>query len=505
MNYLHIDNHYITTLQELRECFLREEARRYNSSLFSELKEYYRSGEIKDFLCDIGEEKLVEKIGENMYSESDSEMMRFLIAAITGKDVVIDIDYSEYVEILKKDVSDNKALFVVKILKQVNEQMEFLIIQDGGLEHRESLHLKKMPIGIEKTISLEIDAKGGEVVFILNGIEIDKKKPIRRDSLSMPTTTAIVPFTTCLGVSAPSNESSSSVYSLNTVRMNGIIQEAVMRAIKHAQSQIMEGVDAIRIAANDSINSIKNNNSGNDSIEFEYEGIRFVMKYVAGGAFWMGAQRGNVSGRNYDYNASNSESKVHEVSLRSYYISETVVTQALWKAVMGKEPLFQCEERWTDKVGRGDDYPAYYVSWDDCQLFIKALNERLGSTFSLPTEAEWEFAARGGRQNAGAFFAGTVWCSENGAKKVHVVKVKKPNPLGVFDMSGNVWEWCQDWYGRYHRDKQNNPTGPSTGSEKVLRGGSFFSTRSDCRVSSRNHKKPSDSGCDIGFRLCLPA
>jgi formylglycine-generating enzyme required for sulfatase activity len=499
MNYLYINNQYITTLQGLKECFLQEETRSYNSSLFNELKEYYRSGEIKDFLCDIGEEKLVEKLGDNMYSESDSEMMRSLIVAITGKDVVIDFDYNEYIEIVKKDIKDNKALFVIRILKQVNEQMEFLIIQDGGLEHRESLHLKNLPIGIEKTISLEIDVDGGEVVFIINGLEIDKKKPIRRDSLSIQATTAIVPFTTSLGVSTPSYESSSSAYSVNTVRMYGGMQGAVRGLVKHVKNQMMEAYDAA--------NSIMNNdslNSGNDSIEFKYEGIRFVMKYVAGGAFWMGAQRGNVSGRNYDYNASNSESKVHEVSLRSYYISETVVTQALWKAVMGRAPHLWGVERWTDELSCGDDYPAYYVSWDDCQLFIKALNEGLGSTFRLPTEAEWEYAARGGRQNAGAFFAGTVWCSENGAQKVHVVKVKKPNPLGVFDMSGNVWEWCQDWYGRYHRDKQNNPTGPSTGSERVLRGGSFFSTRSDCRVSSRNHMKPSDSGCDIGFRLCLP-
>ena len=185
----------------------------------------------------------------------------------------------------------------------------------------------------------------------------------------------------------------------------------------------------------------------------------FTMKYVKGGTYMMGYTSEQVHG-------VANEKPAHKVTVSDFYIGETEVTQELWLAVMDSAP--STNGGWTEEFGLGDDYPAYRVSWNDALKFIKKLNEMTGKTFRLPTEAEWEYAARGGYKSGGYRYSGSnniaevSWYDGNSAEMVHPVKLKKPNELGLYDMSGNVWEWCQDWYETYSSEYQKDPKGPST-------------------------------------------
>ena len=233
---------------------------------------------------------------------------------------------------------------------------------------------------------------------------------------------------------------------------------------------------------------------------FTVAGVSFNMVKVDAGSFMMGAAAD-------DDEAADRERPAHQVTLSGYSIGETEVTQELWQAVMGYNP-----SDFTDDPQR----PVDYVSWDDCQLFIAKLNEMTGATFRLPTEAELEFAARGGNLSKGYKYA----CSDNvddvawyeiNAYNVgmndpdfgpHAVKTKAPNELGLYDMSGNVMEWCQDYYGLYSNEAQTDPVGPSSGYGRVTRGGSWGGTATSCRVSYRGAgTAPSSRGHYRGFRL----
>ena len=208
--------------------------------------------------------------------------------------------------------------------------------------------------------------------------------------------------------------------------------------------------------------------------EFTVNGISFKMIYVQGGTFTMGCT---------SRSCSKKEIPSHQVALGDFYIGETEVTQALWKAVVGSNR----------SNFKGDNLPVEQVSWNDCQEFIRKLNALTGKTFRLPTEAQWEYAARGGNKSRQYEYAGSnniddvAWYSVNSSSATHPVKGKQANELGLYDMSGNVFEWCVDWYGSYNSYSQTNPEGPSSGSSRVLRGGGwcedcqyFF-----CRVSNR--------------------
>ena len=157
----------------------------------------------------------------------------------------------------------------------------------------------------------------------------------------------------------------------------------------------------------------------------------------------------------------------------------------------------------------GDKLPVERVSWDDCQTFIKKLNEMTGQQFRLPTEAEWEYAARGGRKSQGCKYSGSndvglvAWHSVNSEKKTHEVGTKTANELGIFDMSGNVWEWCQDWFEDYSSEAQDNPAGAETGPFRVYRGGGWFDRAKSCRVLYRNYSPPDDGNNGLGLRLAL--
>ncbi len=226
--------------------------------------------------------------------------------------------------------------------------------------------------------------------------------------------------------------------------------------------------------------------------EYTVNGVTFVMVDVEGGTFTMGA---DVD----DAEASDNEYPAHEVTVSSFAIAQTEVTQELWQAVMG----------YNYSGHAGDKNPVEYVSWEMCNLFISKLNQLTGQNFRLPTEAEWEFAARGGNKNKGCLYAGgntiddVAWYDANSNEMSHAVATKVCNELGLYDMSGNVWEWCSDWYADYSSESQVNPTGPETGGEKVMRGGSWCSSAKKCRNAKR-FKAPSGFGDDdIGFRLAM--
>lgn len=188
-----------------------------------------------------------------------------------------------------------------------------------------------------------------------------------------------------------------------------------------------------------------------------------------------------------------------DVTLSSYYIGKYEVTQAEWKAVMGSNPSYF----------KGDNLPVESVSWDDCQTFIRKLNALTGKNFRLPTKAEWEFAARGGNSGRGYKYSGSndigavAWYDENSGNQTHPVGQKSPNELGIYDMSGNVWEWSQDWYDNYPPSTQTNPVGPESGSNRVIRGGSWFSRVGRCHVLLGSYYAPDDCKNDIGLRLVL--
>ncbi|MBQ6079166.1 MAG: SUMF1/EgtB/PvdO family nonheme iron enzyme [Muribaculaceae bacterium] len=222
--------------------------------------------------------------------------------------------------------------------------------------------------------------------------------------------------------------------------------------------------------------------------------VSFTMVAVEGGTFTMGATPEQGT------DAYDREKPAHEVTLSDFSIGETEVTQALWVAVMGDNPSYST----------GDlNLPVERVTWYDCQDFIAKLNEMTGQTFRLPTEAEWEYAARGGNKSRGYKYAGgddideVAWYSGNSGEQSHLVATKVPNELGLYDMSGSVWEWCFDWCDTYPAEPQTNPTGPETGTFTVLRGGSWYGPVGYCRVSYRGYYMPAGISGDLGLRLVL--
>ncbi len=221
--------------------------------------------------------------------------------------------------------------------------------------------------------------------------------------------------------------------------------------------------------------------------------IEFEMVHIEGDTFVMGGTSEQGDDAHCD------ERPIHKVTLSNFYIGKYEVTQALWQAVMGNNPSYF----------KGANRPVEQVSWDDCQEFICKLNNLTNAHFRLPTEAEWEYAARGGKKSRGFKYAGSnnlssvAWYCDNSGNETHPVGQKSPNELGLYDMSGNVLEWCQDWYGYYSGSSQTNPTGPNSGSFRVYRGGSWNFGAWYCRSSCHRSVTPSFRGSPLGLRLAL--
>ena len=236
----------------------------------------------------------------------------------------------------------------------------------------------------------------------------------------------------------------------------------------------------------------KEGTANEEKVSFTVKGVTFNMILVKGGTFDMGA----TSEQGTDAKAD--EKPVHSVTLSDYYIAETEVTQALYEAVIGSNPA--------DSVGA--ELPVVLIEWGDADLFASKLSEITGRKFRLPTEAEWEYAARGGNKSKGFKYAGSnnisdvAWFNniEGGS---HTVKGKAPNELGIYDMSGNVDEYCADDYAPYSKDSQTDPKCElKDGGDVTVRGGSFVSEASDCRVSRRGSSRGYVFG-SLGFRIAM--
>ena len=258
-------------------------------------------------------------------------------------------------------------------------------------------------------------------------------------------------------------------------------------------------------SSNTYVASSSNNSSGTPSVASGSntisipvkDGISIDMVKVEAGTFMMGA----TSEMKDSYDDPDSDEKpVHQVTLTNdYYMGKYEVTQALWQAVMGSNP----------SNFKGDNLPVEEVSWNDCQEFISKLNSLTGRKFRLPTEAEWEYAARGGKKSRSYQYSGSsnisdvAWYDGNSVNKTHPVGTKQANELGIYDMSGNVYEWCHDWYGSYSSSSQTNPTGADSGSSRVFRGGSWYGNARYCRLSFRDCTPPDCRGYNLGLRLAL--
>ena len=220
-------------------------------------------------------------------------------------------------------------------------------------------------------------------------------------------------------------------------------------------------------------------------------GMEFV--WVAGGCYEMGCG-------SWTDNCDSDESPVHEVCVDGFWIGKYEVTQGQWQQIMGNNPSYNKS---------GNDFPVEQVSWNDCQDFITALNGKGSNTFHLSTEAEWEYAARGGGKEekyaGGDDLDSLGWYDSNSGSHSHEVGTKAPNSLGIYDMSGNVFEWCQDRYAHdyYFSSPRDNPQGPSTGSNRVFRGGSWYYAAQGCRAAIRRNSGPGNQGFSLGFRLVL--
>lgn len=230
-----------------------------------------------------------------------------------------------------------------------------------------------------------------------------------------------------------------------------------------------------------------------ENITITANGVMFTMVFVKGDTFTMGATAEQGSKADAD------EKPAHSVTLSDYYIGETEVTQALWMAVMGEN---------NPSEYKGPGLPVELVSWEDCDFFIDKLNALTGMKFRLPTEAEWEYAARGGNKSHGYKYAGSndiasvAWYESNSDEKTHPVKLKAPNELGLYDMTGNVWEWCFDGYGPYSSAPQTNPQGIDDAEANSSRGGSYINSPDDSRVSARSYS-PGYISSGLGFRLAM--
>ncbi|MCQ2346436.1 MAG: SUMF1/EgtB/PvdO family nonheme iron enzyme [Paludibacteraceae bacterium] len=276
------------------------------------------------------------------------------------------------------------------------------------------------------------------------------------------------------------------------VKMSGYENLSTTQTISEGQMAVVGGA----LTAQSKPTVTATSSGGNET--FTVNGVSFEMVFVEGGTFTMGATSEQGS------DADSDEKPTHSVTLSDYSIGKYEVTQALWQAVMGNNP----------SSFKGSTKPVESVSWNDCQSFISKLNNLLssqlgGKRFALPTEAQWEYAARGGKKSQGYKYAGSnsissvAWYTNNSGSSTHVVGTKSPNELGLYDMSGNVWEWCQDRYGDYSRSSQTNPAGPSSGSNRVFRGGRWNDLARYCRVSFRDFNTPSDRDYSLGFRLVL--
>ena len=264
--------------------------------------------------------------------------------------------------------------------------------------------------------------------------------------------------------------------------------------VNQQQSENQQSSNTYVVSSSNNSSGSSSMASGSNTISIPVkDGISIDMVKVEAGTFMMGATSEMKD-------PSSDEKPLHQVTLTNdYYMGKYEVTQALWRAVMGSNPSYF----------KGDNLPVEMVSWNDCQEFISKLNSLTGRKFRLPTEAEWEYAARGGKKSRGYQYSGSnsisdvAWYDGNSGSKPHPVGTKQANELGIYDMTGNVWEWCSDWYGSYSSSSQTNPTGSDSGLCRVCRGGCWSGNARRCCLSCRFDCTPGYRFSFHGLRLAL--
>ena len=330
------------------------------------------------------------------------------------------------------------------------------------------------------------------VTLVFNGIQLDSEERIEKKNIQE-----------WYWVEDQENWEASTEFSASDLPdVESTYSSALVMLLLDCSSVLDENFNELKSAANQFIERMENYNTIPGM--FTVNGVSFQMVALEGGTFTMGVDSATV-----DMGLANAdEMPAHEVTLSPYSIGQTEVTQELWYAVMGTYP-----SGFTGNMQR----PVEQVSWDECQQFITRLNAITGKTFRLPTEAEWEYAARGGVKAQGMTYAGSdnldevAWYYNNSYAVgtgsadygTHAVGSKHGNELGLYDMTGNVFEWCSDWYGPYNEEAQVNPTGPESGVRRVTRGGGWFSLPTESRVTFRNYEAPGSRNYSLGFRLAL--
>ena len=281
----------------------------------------------------------------------------------------------------------------------------------------------------------------------------------------------------------------SALFDQNALSSSSRVQSQIDSIAKVRQQAEKERLERVRKEREEA--ERKRRETGYSNGILKVNSAEYPMVYVSGGSFMMGSD---------DSDAQSDERPVHRVTLSSYRIGKYEVTQELWEAVMGNNP----------SCFKGARRPVENVSWDDCQTFIRKLNSMTGQTFKLPTEAQWEFAARGGNSSNGYKYSGSnyidnvAWHNGNSGSRTHDVGTKSPNELGIHDMSGNVDELCNDEYGYYSGKYVSDPSGPLTGSQlRTMRGGTWDYAAKSCRVSRRSLSVYNYRSYNRGLRLCL--
>ncbi len=334
------------------------------------------------------------------------------------------------------------------------------------------------------TLPTTSDHRGWMTIQGVTGIKLDKTT-VSIESGGTVQLTATV---------SPDNATDKSVkWSSSNTAVATVDNSGKVTAVKKGTATI-----TVQSESNSDIKATCTVNVTQETRSFTVGGVTFQMKLVEAGTFQMGSTTG-YSDQKPDHSVTIS---------KDYYMGETEVTQALWKAVTGYPPT-SGGSSWSNSYGLGDNYPAYYISYEDVQSFITKLNSMTGENFRMPTEAEWEFAARGGNKSKEYTYSGSnsigevAWYIVNSSDKTHAVKTMAANELGIYDMSGNVSEWCNDWYGSYSSSAQTDPTGPATGANRVLRGGCWANDAAGCRCACRFYDDPFVRFEYYGFRLAL--
>ena len=410
MTTLYINEEHCTSLEQLRNYF--EESPSYHSSLFYDLIDYARSGDMSAWLREKGESNLADKLDSIAGSLGDGDYFSRLSALMTGNEnMFVKPDFSKCFQVedlyQEENSEEMKVQVLLKVLSPVNETYELAVRTSWGLKGDTVNPFYEKKDGI-LTMSLKFRKRPG-IEFKIIGLMADGKE---------------LEYKKCT-------------------------------------------------------------ESGKDVLEFEVGTCRFKMIRVEHGTFMMGAteEQGN--------DASSHEKPCHKEKVKDFFMMESVVTQELWEIIMGSNP----------SSFKGSQRPVTNVSFHDCCTFIKKLNYLTKETFRLPTESEWEYAARGGKYKCNTVYSGSdqieevAWYYRNSNHATHNIKQKKPNKLGLYDMSGNVWEWCAT--------KNHSFNGEYTEHSYwyINRGGCVTSQKKGCRTTRRYYSHPKHKSCFLGFRL----